>query len=219
VKTEFNSEQNDAALQVATQALKEVQLAEQQTSTALVAPRPRGENGRYLSKKKKSKAQKSTESIQRVMTEKNEEGLTREERLVAHLVDTAMTAEAKDLMSAAKVYEVTSARAWGKVRESEESLAALERQAVKVVMLSPLDLMNPAPVRIEDLQRAAPRQPSFAQPSFIEGEVVSTNPPAPPVPEPVKKSAVKPVECRCDQDSPMYCPPHSPSVLNSRRAE
>lgn len=210
---QFNTDQNEATLRRVTQEAMGISPAVE-PSTAIV-PRPRDGNGRFLAKQKKSKAQKSTESIQRVMTEKDATGKTREERLVAHLLDTALTAGSKDLMSAAKAYEVTSARAWGKIRESEESLAALERQAVRVVILSDLSLTNQPPIPLEDLQKKAPRQPSFADAPFaertpptIEGIVVSTNPKE--LPETVKKPEAKIVECTCQVDSMLYCKVHRP---------
>jgi hypothetical protein len=221
---QFDGQQNDEALQRATQdAVKEIigMNSAPEPSTALVAPRPRDASGKFVPRQKLSKTQKSQQTMQRVLGKKDESGKTLEERVAEHLLNTALTVGEAGLMAGAKAFETVEARAHGKVPDNEMTIQALERQAVRVVVLAPPELMHPEPIRLEDLQKRPPRQPSFAAaplsdrpPLTIEGKF-TTNPA--PVSEP-KKQETKTVECRCVEDSPMYCQAHKPSAQNSEGA-
>jgi len=203
---QFNTEANDAAM---VQAVKDAMgVAPTEPSTAL-APRPRDGNGRYVPKQKLSKSQKSQQTMQRVLATKDESGKTLEERVAAHLLETALTVGESGLMAGAKAFETVEARAHGKVPDNEQTLEALQRQSIRVVVLGAPELMHPEPMTEEQLRGEVPTKPSFADLPFIEGEF--TTKPAPKLPAPKKKAEVKPeVPCTCAEDSPVYCKAHRP---------
>lgn len=207
---QFNTEQNDEALKLATQAAMGI-VPTPEPSTAIV-PRQRDAGGKFVPRQKLSKAQKSQQTMQRVLAKKNETGMTLEERVATHLLEEAEKVGASGLMAAAKAFETVEARAHGKVPDNEQTLEALQRQTVRVVILGAPELMHPETLTEEQLRPSVPKRPSFADAPFIEGTVVSTNSlPAPKLPEPKKKAEVVPaVPCTCAEDSPLYCQAHKP---------
>ncbi len=214
---QFNTEANDAAMVQAVKDAMGITPAPEQ-STAIV-PRPRDGNGRYVPKQKLSKAQKSQQTMQRVLAKKDETGKTLEERVATHLLETAEKVGESGLMAAAKAFETVEARAHGKVPDNEQTLEALQRQSIRVVVLGAPELMHPEPMTEEQLRGTVPKRPSFAEASFADREPLTiegkfTTNPAPKLPEPKKpETKTETVECRCVEDSPMYCPVHKPSVL------
>jgi hypothetical protein len=212
---QFNTDQNDEAMQKATQAAMGIVPAPEQ-STAIV-PRQRDAGGKFVPRQKLSKAQKSQQTLQRVLAKKDETGRTLEERVATHLLETAEKATESGLMAAAKAFETVEARAHGKVPDNEQTLEALQRQSVRVVILGAPELMHPETLTEEQLRPAVPKRPSFADVPFIEGTVVSTNSvPAPKLPEPKKAKEDKPPQkpCTCEKDSPVYCEAHRPYFTN-----
>jgi hypothetical protein len=174
------TEQNDVALSRATleKAMAEILTAPPQETVALVE-RPRDTaTGRYTPKVKLSKAAKSQKLMQKVLALKDATGKTLEERVATHLLNTSLTVDQVGLMAGAKTLETILARAVGKVPESAESLAAMQRDAVRIVFIQTPELMNNAVTRYED-QVKKPLRPSWDNPPYIDGEIVNENP-APP---------------------------------------
>jgi hypothetical protein len=164
---------NDLNLQRATEELAAI--AQPAPSTTRAEVRTRDAKGRFQPKTKLTKSQKSQKTMQKVLAKKDETGATLEERVATHLLNTAATVDQDGLMAGAKALETVLARAHGKVPESSESLAALQRDQVKVVIITSPELMNKEVLAFEDLERKRPTKPSFSDAPFIEGELVSEN--------------------------------------------
>jgi hypothetical protein len=201
-------EENTAALQAAIEKIKNAE----QAAGAAIVPRPRDVSGRFTKKAKLTKAQKSTLRLQNILTKKDPEtGLTIEEKLVEHLVTTAMECGPKDLMAAAKTYATVEERAWGRVAPSEAELNENIRNPVLIVHITD----PPLPCQGE-LKVAEPLRPSFGDAPYIDAELISTNPqltaeqmdpykPEPKKPEVPEKKIEEPEPCSCQVDSPPYC--------------
>jgi hypothetical protein len=162
--------EQDLKRETLARAVKELLAAPQET-TALAEIRPRDGLGRYTPKTKLTKSQRSQKTMQKVLALKDATGKTLEERVATHLLKTAEAVDQDGLIAGAKALETILARAHGKVPESAESLAAMQRDAVNIVFISQPELMHNELTRYED----QPRKP--LKPSFADAELVSENPP------------------------------------------
>jgi hypothetical protein len=210
-------EENAAALQ---NAINKIKNAEQAATSALVTQPRDLASGRFAKKPKLSPAQKSTQRLQNTLTKKDEAGKTVEDKLVEHLVDTALQCGPKDLMAAQKTYETLEARAWGRVAPSEAEVNAnTAGPPIKTVYIAFANL----PCQGE-LRPAEELRPHFdGEAPFIDAEVVEQNPrltaeqmdpykdlKKPEAPK-AKPEPVPSVPCTCVEDSPMYCLAHRPN--------
>ena len=101
----------------------------------------------------------------------DKEGLTEYMVAFMNLVRIAQNEDSdpKAMMAAVKAFEVIRQSALGKYAPSDQELDRLKVQDVKVIMVSAPQLMHP------EVQEEKPKQLK-EQPSFIDAEIVNTNP-------------------------------------------
>lgn len=210
----MNVEENVAALEAAIKKIKDAQAAE--ASALVVKPRDLA-TGRFQKKPKMTLAQKSAQTLHRVLQKKNEAGVTLEERVAEHLLETSLTVGAKDLMGGAKVLETVLSRVHGRVKPSQEEMD----KDVVATHISAIYITVPNLPNQGELKPAEELRPHFdgAQP-FLEGEVLYTNPqlsaaelqpevkPSKPKAPKEKPEPVPSVPCTCSTDSEQYCRAH-----------
>jgi hypothetical protein len=216
------AEENVAALEAAIKKIKDAQQAE--ASAIVVKPREIS-TGRFSKKPKMTLAQKSAQTLHRVLQKKDEAGKTLEERVATHLLETSLTVGAKDLMGGAKCLETVLARVHGRVKPSQEEMdkdVSTTNLTAIYIGLPPL----PCSGEIEH-QPTAELKPHFdGEMPFINAEVVEQNPrltaeqlrPEAEKPKPTTIQEITKVwngaeerpnpRCRCIEDSPMYCSVH-----------
>jgi len=211
------ADENVAALEAAIKKIKDAQQAE--ASALVVQPRSLT-SGRFTKKAQLTKAEKSTLRLQNILTKKDAvTGKTTEEKLVEHLIGTAMECGPKDLMAAAKTYATVEERAWGRVAPSEAEVNAnTAGPHITAIYIHHPDLPNTGEWKPNETPK-----PNFGAAPFVDAELVEQNPrltteemdPYKDVKKPEAKPKAKPepmpsVPCTCIEDSPMYCAAHRP---------
>jgi len=123
----------------------------------------RGKDGKFV-RKTHDAAKRSMRSAQSLLLERDEKGQTTEERLLKHLVETALQCSPEDLNAAVKAVEAIQKSAYGKTKDNltqDESKGATQ---ISVVIIPSHSLMHSELV-------PAPKEPPKV-PSFIEAEVI-----------------------------------------------
>ena len=92
-----------------------------------------------------SRCEQQAQRVQRLLTKKVEGGKTVEVQMAEHLAKTVLECGPDNVVGAAKAFETLEARAWGKVRENEDTLDALHRANVKVVIVQMPENLQPMP--------------------------------------------------------------------------
>lgn len=209
-----------------------IEIQQPTAKAAVPAAKPRGQNGRFG--KHKTHAPSGREMTQflreylcghkfEVLDTTGElvkDSKTRLERILDNQLFIASDSTVEARSASVKAAQLLMERSYGRTQESDESREDLQRQQVKTIFITVPQL----PCQGE-LKPAEELRPHFdgAQP-FIEGEVLYTNPqlsaaemqPKVEVKKPEAKPKFPKAEegpnpgCRCDTESPMYCPVHRP---------